>query len=502
MNYFIILITIAIIFINVTNASTVTYPNIIHIISDDLSSKYKGPNMNKLSKDGITYSKAYIQYSVCSPSRSSFLTGRFAEKTDALALTFVEKVFNETTIPFYLKQLGYHTVRFGKVFHWDTLDGIQLYDEHWSDWSFVDSNRANSECKHGLIGCRINEKKSSDYKVANGAISFIRNAIQPFYLAIGFHRPHLNNAVADKYFTSEPIEMVNTTMITSTKSLNYYECDDLKAKKMYFGNKIEPIVSLKYKRRNGLEFIDKSPNEVIGISRFYRAAVMHMDAQLGRVINALKKNGYYNNSLIIFHSDHGFHNGEHGMWGKNSLYDDIVRVPLIIKGNGFNKGTIVSSPVSLIDIFPTILQYIGIKPIGKLSGKPLPTTTTNDRVAITQYPRCLSYGSVQSDDCMFTTHDICNTLKPIKYMGYSIRQQIGYNLYTLIIWKPYLTVRNGCGIIAPGTVSKFPLVDKKNSKTYWNKPSLDTMLLINETIQITNYKLQVELEQLIVNTFK
>ncbi len=456
--------------------------NVLLVISDDLSTDFQGPNMRFLAERGVNFTNATTVYPVCGPARAAFLTGRYAD--DTKDYTFVQQVNNFWTIPKWLKdKLGYSTASFGKVFHnGGMVDGVDLYKNHWSEsnlhgTAMAYDEGANSECDRGFIMCDIAEKQSADYKVATSAIGYIRKLNQlskPWFIAVGFHRPHLNLAVADKYLERGKPPLQNQTLLTPVTSLNYFECDDLRVKMTYFPKGPELIVSRQEKRPTTLVFTKNYPEQVGGILRYYKGAVMQMDAQLGRLIKALKDIGEFNNTLIIFTSDHGFNCGRNGMWCKNSLFDGATRIPLIISGPGFKQGSVENSPVSSIDVFPTILSYIGggvdFSSL-KLPGKSLLKLPVNSNYrSFSQYPRCQIQGVLQTDACMFRVNDICNTLPLIKFMGYTVKQTFEKDLFTLVIWKPFHDARLGCGLIAPGTLSKFPLIDRANARTIWDKP--------------------------------
>lgn len=498
-------------------------PNLLYIISDDLSDEFSGPNMESLKLDSISFTNAYTTIPVCSPSRCSFLTGL---NPDSLKIyTFVEKCSNQTSLPKYLgTKMGYLTASFGKVFHWPYVDGVDIYSTHFTERvkgelgsALAYDEKANSQCPNNLIMCEISETNSADYVVASKAINFIQSKIgslSPWAAFIGFHSPHLELAVPKKYLGLDYPPMENTTLLTPIIDLNYYECDDLRQKNMFFpGVGIEKIVSNSSKRPYSLNFTYGYPSMVGNFRKYYKGAVNNMDAQMGRILTFLKQiPGLYNNTIIVFHSDHGWNSGRYGMWCKNSLFDGATKVPLYIKkaGNKVEGENIYIQPTQLIDVFPTVIELIKggkgegikIKEELKLDGVSRISTSPIPSFSFSQYPRCQSPTIIQTDACVWSTFNICNTLPLIQFMGYSVRylDPLSNCLFTQIIWKPFVEKRLGCGLVYPGTQSLFPLIDGNGSRTVWEGPTLNPVLLKNE-IRIDDPILTIYLTQVIVKHF-
>ncbi len=496
------------------------FPNILHIIVDDLSVQYKGPNMERLSKSGVTYTNAFSNFPVCSPSRSSFMTGLYPDQIKVYS--FIEKVDNEITIPLFLKNtLGYRTASFGKVFHWPKDGSIDIYKSHWSYQTKTYGSAqayfpdANSRCKKQLIGCFVEEEDTVDHIVVNQALEYLKayNQKDPWYVAIGFYRPHLNNAIPKDKFKRANIKLiaktqVNATLLTSRTSLNYFECDDLAAKQIYSPTTglITPVVTSKNKNReNSCAFTLNYPLDVDKITKFYIGAVYHIDSELGRILDFLDRSPSIKaNTLIIFHSDHGWSNGEHCLWCKNTLYDISSKVPLIIKYPSEQNlpDTTFHSYVQLVDIFPTILDVLGTKFINnyKLPGKSLLSAKeSNSHFAITQYPRCKSKGDIQDNNCMFSNIEpLCDTYLPPLYMGYAYRNGDG----SIFLWKSFKYKMKTCAKLYSKSIQAVPIIDKENSETLWFQKSIDSTLFNKEGIEIKDNKLQEKLETLLLETIK
>lgn len=406
--------------------------NILMLIADDMSNIITNnitPNLINLIDDGVYYKNAFSQFPVCGPSRSSFLTGM--RPNSIKNFNFLDKVSNQTTIPSYLLNNNYDTYTFGKVFHEPFSDNIKIdyYQSHWSEGTkFYDFN-ANSLCKNIGMICNINLKNSPDNKNTNEVIKLLKQkktnekinekTNKKFFIALGFYRPHISLAVPKPFIKNYQPDFPNTTLITNKFNLNYYECNDLYKRKMVFNKKLEPMANTK---RNPLTSdFAKNKKELIKFINYYYSSINYIDYEIGRIIKTLKELNYYDNTMIIFLSDHGWNYGQHGMWCKNSLYKNIINVPLIIKYPIEQKIEKQNSEkiVELIDIFPTIIEVGSLPPL-KLDGQSL--KINKNKYAISQYPRCNNINSLQIDDCMHT-YDF-------KYMGYSIIDE----KYQYITW--------------------------------------------------------------------
>jgi len=490
---------------------TIGMPLILHIISDDLNDDYWGPTMLNLQQDATNYINAHSDYPVCSPSRSAFLTGLYPNATGAY--TFIQKVQNNMTIPLFLKEHGWQTVGFGKVFHGPFLQGVSIYADHWTYGNLAYEPDADSQCRGGFIGCVIPLEESADWLIADTFSQFFETTVLPnldkaWYIAVGFRRPHWNNAIAQSYLdeVTNP-ELLNETLLTNVLNLNYYECHDLYVKYEGFPPGPELIVDSALGRPTTLSFTDNYPTEVLRIIRYYQAAVLHMDGQLRTVLNVIKKYNVYDSdeTLIIFHGDHGFNLGRYGMWCKNSLYDGATRVPMMIKGVGFGKNATYSSPIALTDLFPTIIQFAGYRPeviMPTLVGKSLFGAIESDEtVAYSQYPRCSPLGELQISDCMTPDGDnACKTMPKMQYMGYKLTQTINKMKYDYVTWRPFHADIYGCGVIVNGTTAKFPLLDPSNSKADWKSPPVDPILLRDGEIY-NNDSMIMKFEALIISHY-
>lgn len=451
--------------------------------------------LKTIKNDGYYFNKAYNQFPVCGPSRASFLTGLYADQSKNY--NFHQKVDSLMTIPKYFKNKGYNVSSFGKVFHRPTIGPFDVYSDHYSpeqSMMYYDYN-ANGQCRKRAIYCNFPLLKMTDYKMTSNVVNYINNydSNKPWFIAVGFTRPHVSNAVDRKFYHKSNV-YINTTMIFSKTNLNYYNCDDVYKSKMLFKGKLQTMISKQ--RKESSDISSKFYNDALEFIRYYQAAVLFVDSQIARIINTLKNNNQYDNTIIIFTSDHGWNSGHYGFWCKNTLIENTANVPLLIKfqknfnrklfNKDFDKGSTINIPVNLVNIFPTLLDSLNFT-IPQNLDKSL-MNPNYEEFAFTQYPRCYSYGTIQGTDCMFKENDPCN-LPEIKYMGYSVR----HSKYTYILWKPYKSIRN--------------CINKYNTKipldegyTEWNKNSLDTVLMENGII-IKNIVLQNYYESIIKNKF-
>ncbi len=313
--------------------------------------------------------------------------------------------------------------------------------------------------------------------MTNKAISYIRSTEEPWFVAMGYVRPHISNAIPEGAKNLE-IDGPNTTLFVSKNNLNYFECSDIGNRKMKFNGNLETMLSKNRPMTSSIA--EKFYSDTILFIKWYYSAILFIDSQINRIIKNLEEMKIYDNTVIIFFSDHGWNSGHHGMWCKNNLNENVVNVPLIIR-NGLKdslnhlKDSSNHFPVSLLDIFPTILDIIDEKipeDFSKLSGKSLmsPMSFVGDFFAFSQYPRCNAYGSIQTSDCM------TDLSLPIKFMGYSVRHRNGFDLYSFTLWKSF------------------------KKKTDWNSESLDILLQKNGLV-IKNKSLEKFYEEVIIERF-
>lgn len=382
-------------------------PNILFIIADDLTatavSSYenkicKTPNIDKLATEGVRFTRAYSQYPVCGPSRASFMSGYYPNATTTFGyISGRENIGpNRKTWSQLFKDNGYYTARVSKIFHMgvpidietgsngadDKASWTERFNSQGPEWKAVGKAElvqgnpdGTIERKGGnvmtIVKAEGDDLVHSDGKTAQKAIELIKkHKNEPFFLAIGFVRPHVPFVAPKNYFTPYPFN--NIKMPEKIEG----DWDDIPKRGINYVTSI-----------NGQMSLDQEKKAVAA----YYASVSYMDAQVGKVLNTLKEEGLEDNTIVIFTSDHGFHLGEHQFWMKVSLHEESVRVPLIIKVPG-KKAAVCDSFVELLDLYPTISELVGLKTSKHLQGKSLVKTLGNTQITVRDMAFCVSQG--------------------------------------------------------------------------------------------------------------
>lgn len=372
-------------------------PNILFIISDDLTatalSSYenqacKTPNIDKLASEGVRYTRAYCQYPVCGPSRASFLSGYYPHATQTFGYVSGRENIgpDRKMLPQVFKDNGYYTARVSKIFHMgvptDILTGSDGTDDEasWTErfnsqgpeWEaegegeLVQGNPFGLKTRRGgnvmtIVKADGNDLVHSDGKTARTAMELIRkHKDKPFFIAVGFVRPHVPFVAPANYFNPYPWQQ----MVLPPQVEN--DWDDI------------PEKGINYVTSVNAQMTPAQERKAIGA---YYASVAYMDAQVGKVLNTLKEEGLEDNTIVVFTSDHGFHLGEHRFWMKVSLHEESARVPLIIKVPG-KAPAVCHSLTELIDLYPTLTELAGLEASQHLQGKSLIRTFDDPASAV------------------------------------------------------------------------------------------------------------------------
>ena len=351
--------------------------NVVFIVSDDLNydmhcygnSFVRTPNLDRLVAKSVRFDRAYNQYPLCAPSRASFLTGYRPDKTKVadLATHFREAIPNAITLPQLFKNNGYYSGRVGKIFHYGVPKdiGTNGVDDSLS-WTERRNPIGRDKTDEKLIinltpkrglGSSLSyliaegtDEEQTDGMVATEAIDMMtKNKNVPFFLGVGFFRPHCPFVAPKKYFDLYPQDRVPLP----EESPN--DWNDKPEAAMY---------------TNPLNWgLDKDKcREAL---RAYYASITFMDAQVGRILKALEELKLADNTIIVFMSDHGYGVGQHGQWMKEALFEYAARTPLIIAVPGFTNGVPSSQIVELLDIYPTLAELCSLEPPRDLQGKSL-----------------------------------------------------------------------------------------------------------------------------------
>lgn len=364
-------------------------PNILFIISDDLTttaiSSYENPashtpNIDRLAAEGVKYTHAYTQYPVCGPSRASFMFGYYPNATETYGyVSGRENVGDERRSWAQLfKENGYYTARVGKIFHQGTRDWIrgsngaddeaswtERYNSQGPQWNAEGEGELVQKNPYGLeppkqggnlmsiVRADGDDAEYSDGKTADKASQLIREHKEsPFFLAVGFVRPHVPFVAPKKYFEAYSYQQV--VLPPKVKD----DWDDIPAKGINYVTSVNGMMSEEQEKK--------------AIAAYY-STVAYMDTQLGKILDTLKEEGLDDNTIIIFTSDHGFHLGEHRFWMKVGLHEESARVPLIIKAPGKKPG-VSHALVELLDLYPTTTELAGIEASPHIQGKSLVKT--------------------------------------------------------------------------------------------------------------------------------
>ncbi|WKN42104.1 sulfatase [Tunicatimonas pelagia] len=350
-------------------------PNVLFIASDDLNDwigalnghpQVQTPNIDRLAARGTLFTNAHTQAPLCNPSRVSIMTGLRPTTTGIYGLAprhrQVERTKDVVTLPQYFAANGYRTMSGGKVFHAGiTPEERKVEFQEWGpDGGHVPMPERKivtaplDMVNHPFIDWGVypkdDETAMDDYKVASWAVDQLKqlgeekNNEEPFFLAVGFNKPHVPLYTTQKWFDLYPEADV---MLPTAPEGDRDDVPDF----AWYLHWFLPEPRLSWVIEN---------NQWQAKVRAYLAAISFMDAQVGRVLDALEEQGLDDNTIIVFWSDHGYHLGEKDITGKNTLWERSTRVPLIFAGPGVSVGMQSSQPAELLDMYPTLVALAGL----------------------------------------------------------------------------------------------------------------------------------------------
>lgn len=419
--------------------------NVLLLVSDDCGTRmgtYGGPaltpNIDALAREGVRFDRAYCQYALCNPSRTSFLTGLRPDTTRVYdnATEFRKVIPDIVTMPEMFKNDGYAVARIGKLYHYGVpkeigtngLDDPKSWGQVWNprgrdcddeDKIFSIGVSAGSAAGKGKMGEVLvgtgnyggtlswlaadgDDSEQTDGKIAAQAINYLQTKRDtPFFLAVGFFRPHTPYVSPKKYFDLYPKNKLEIVPDPTADRAS------------------KPQVALSNTAVANYGMTEDTQRTA---KQAYLASMSFMDAQFGLVLAELKKQGLDKNTLVIFISDHGYNLGEHGLWQKRSLYEDSTRVPLIIRDPGMKtSGQSTKRVTELLDLYPTVADLCGLQPDKRIQGKSLrPLLEAPDRawsdVAYTQ----VDFGAANRD-ASFAGGKQKNA--PVRKVGRSVRTE-------------------------------------------------------------------------------
>jgi iduronate 2-sulfatase len=379
-------------------ADAATRPNVLFIIADDLTATAlscygneicRTPNIDRLAARGTRFTRAYCNATYCGPSRASLMSGYYPHATGVLGYTSPRpEIGDRPTWPQHFQRAGYQTARVSKIYHMgvpgdieeggnrdhngadDPASWMERYNSPGPEWraaGIAETLENNLDGKKPAVGGNTfvvveaagGDDVHSDGKSSAKAVELLERygreqraatagAVRPFFLAVGFVRPHVPFVAPQSYF--EPFQPYDKLPLPPKVPGDW---DDI------------PKAGINYKTSLNMKLDIRRQKKALG---GYYACVAYMDAQVGKVLGALRRTGLEDNTIVIFTSDHGYHLGEHDFWEKVSLRDESSQVPLIICVPG-KKPAVCRSLVELLDLYPTTARLCGLEVPARLQGK-------------------------------------------------------------------------------------------------------------------------------------
>ena len=369
-------------------ASVQGSPNVLFIAIDDLNTRLGcygfehivSPNIDKLANEGVRFDRAYCQYPSCGPSRTSVMTGLRPQTTGVLSnkVFFRDLVPDVVTLPQLFRNNGYHVARVGKIYHQanPTHIGTSGPDDPAS-WDEVINPRGRDKDEEHLLTVYTpqlplpdqmsylkadgKDNEQTDGKVVDETIRLLKkhkSSQKPFFIAAGLYRPHIPYVAPKKYFS---LYSLKNTPLPSLPG-NYRQS-------------VPPAALASTSQWPNFGTTELQARECI---LAYDACVSFVDAQVGRLLNSVDRLGLRENTIIVLWGDHGYHLGEHGLWRKNSLFEESARAPLIIRAPDIRpKSHDCERIVEFVDIYPTIADLAGLQSPENLEGTSLRKLLSN-----------------------------------------------------------------------------------------------------------------------------
>lgn len=376
--------------------------NVLFIVADDLNCALgcygdvlaQTPNIDRLAASGIRFDRAYNQLPLCNPTRASVLTGLRPDtiKVYDLDRHFRDEVPDAVTLPQAFQKSGYRCMRVGKIYHYnvpaaigtDGLDDLPSWNirinpagRDKTDEQLVVNAEPHRKISAALSWLEADgsDEEQTDGMIATEAIRLMEShRHQPFFLAVGFFRPHTPYVAPRKYFERYPLDQIR---------LPYAPLEDR-----------DDIPTAAFAHNCPVPNYGLSRSKLLKATQAYYACVSFVDAQVGRLLDALDRLQLSDNTIVVFWSDHGYHLGEHaGIWQKRTLFEQSARTPLIIRQPLANaNGQSCNRVVELIDIYPTLVDLAKVTAPPQLEGRSLRPLIENPRTewdgsAVTQVLR-------------------------------------------------------------------------------------------------------------------
>lgn len=395
--------------------------NVLFIAVDDMNNdlgcyghpQVKSPNIDRLAKEGTTFDRAYCQFPLCSPSRTSLMTGLRPDTTTVYDLRkhFRDVIPDVVTLPQAFQQKGYFTARVGKIYHYGNPGQIGTNGlDDAASWqtrinpSGRDKDEENLIINHtpkrglgsslSFLAADGTDEEQTDGMVATEAIRLMEeNKDRPFFIAAGFYRPHCPYVAPKKYFDMYPMQEV-------PRWKNDFP-------------EVKTAPALAFASNRPWPWLGASPKQLQEAQQAYWATITFVDTQVGRLLDAVDRLGLRENTVVVFWSDHGYHFGDHGLVMKQSLFERSARVPLIVAAPGQKeKGTHSGRTVELVDLYPTLTELCDIPARKRLHGESLVPLLNNPEAS-------------------WTKPALTQTKRGKNGMGYSLRNE----RYRVVRWE-------------------------------------------------------------------
>lgn len=371
--------------------------NVLFIVADDLNcaiSPYGDPhavtpNLDRLARRSVVFNRAYCQQAVCNPSRASFLTGRYPATTgvDDLRKSFRMALPDVVTLPQAFLQAGYFTQCIGKIFHnmgdtkdrqsW-SVDEYLFEGTHAADTVYAQMPKGPDAPKYKapvteafeVPGTVYRDGRITEYAVQS--LSRMKEKGKPFFLAVGYWRPHLPFVAPRKYW-----DLYDPTSIGPPDPANVPV--DVPAIALHPNREVHGYGEVPKGR------IDADLTR--HLRHGYYASISFLDAQVGLLMDALEKEKLLEETIVVFTSDHGFHIGERGLWGKTTNFELDARVPLLISdpSEAKNHGASTEALAELVDLYPTLAELAGLDSPEGSEGQSLAPVMRNPGASVQDY---------------------------------------------------------------------------------------------------------------------
>ena len=366
-------------------------PNVLFIAVDDMNNDLgcyghpmvKSPHLDRLAREGTRFDRAYCQFPLCSPSRTSIMTGLRPDRTGVhdLQKHFRDNLPDVVTIPQLFRRHGYWAGRVGKIYHygnpgqigtaglddpasWDHTVNPAGRDKLTDEPDIIQYTgpKMNFGASLSWLAAEGSDSDHTDGKVADAAIALMeQHRSRPFFLAVGFYKPHTPYVAPKRWFDAYP-EPSRIPLVAPHPG----DWDDI------------PAMA---RNNDNDQALDDDKRRLL--RRAYWACISFADAQVGRLLDALDRLDLRRRTIVVFWSDHGYLLGEHSLWQKQACFEESARVPLIISApDQPDRGKAVAAPVELIDLYPTLADLAGLPPPPALDGVSLrPWMESPDKAA-------------------------------------------------------------------------------------------------------------------------